>query len=157
MLSLQSFHGVEELREMIKRVVKFRLRKLLKQFPAVALLGPRQVGKTTLALNLVDELDEHALYLDLELPSDKAKLADPELYLSQYEDRLIIMDEIHRLPGIFQTVRGLIDRRRRKGKRSSQFLFLGSASIDLLQQSAETLAGRIVYLDALCGARSFVS
>jgi predicted AAA+ superfamily ATPase len=81
---------VEELRGMIKRVVKFRLRKLLKQFPAVALLGPRQVGKTTLALNLVDELDEHALYLDLELPSDKTKLADPELYLSQYEDRLII-------------------------------------------------------------------
>jgi len=113
----------------------------------VVLLGPRQVGKTTLSLNLTDELDEHALYLDLELPSDKAKLADPELYLSQYEDRLVIMDEIHRLPGIFQTVRDLIDRWRRKGKRSSQFLFLASASIDLLQQSAETLAGRIVYLE----------
>jgi predicted AAA+ superfamily ATPase len=78
------------------------------------------------------------LYLDLELPSDRAKLADPELYLAAHEDRLVILDEIHRLPGIFQTLRGLIDRRRRKGKRNGQFLLLGSASIDLLQQSAET-------------------
>ena len=87
------------------------------------------------------------MYLDLELPSDRAKLADPELYLSDYEDRLVILDEIHRPPGVFQSLRGLIDRRKRKGKRAGQFLLLGSASIDLLQQSAETLAGRIAYIE----------
>jgi predicted AAA+ superfamily ATPase len=134
---------------MIQRAAKPRLIELLARFPAVALLGPRQVGKTTLALSLTEEQDADAaaLYLDLELPSDRAKLADPELYLSEHEDRLVILDEIHRLPGIFQTLRGLIDRRRRKGKRHGQFLLLGSASIDLLQQSAETLAGRIVYME----------
>ena len=124
-----------------------RLLQLLGQFPAVALLGPRQVGKTTLALSLSNQTDNAPLYLDLELPSDRAKLADPELYLSDHEERLVILDEIHRLPGIFQTLRGLIDRRKRKGRRTGQFLLLGSASIDLLQQSAETLAGRIAYME----------
>lgn len=132
---------------MIARKAKTRIIQLLDQFPAVALLGPRQVGKTTLALSLTSDADNSALYLDLELPSDRAKLADPELYLSNYEDRLVILDEIHRLPGIFQTLRVLIDRRKRKGKRTGQFLLLGSASIDLLQQSAETLAGRIAYME----------
>lgn len=134
---------------MIQRLARARLIQLLERFPAVALLGPRQVGKTTLALSLTGEpeTDESPLYLDLELPSNRTKLADPELYLSEHEGRLVILDEIHRLPGIFQTLRGLIDRRRRKGKRSAQFLLLGSASIDLLQQSAETLAGRIAYME----------
>jgi uncharacterized protein len=132
---------------MIRRAAEKRLVQLLKRFPAVALLGPRQVGKTTLALSLMGAGDVPPHYLDLELPSDRAKLADPELYLSAYEDRLVILDEIHRLPGIFQTLRGLIDQRKRKGKRTGQFLLLGSASIDLLQQSAETLAGRIAYLE----------
>ena len=132
---------------MIHRAATARLTQLLGQFPAVALLGPRQVGKTTLALSLTNEAENSPLYLDLELPSDRAKLADPELYLSDYEDRLVILDEIHRLPGIFQTLRSLIDRRKRKGKRTGQFLLLGSASIDLLQQSAETLAGRIAYME----------
>ena len=130
---------------MIARFAQPKLRKLLQQFPAVALLGPRQVGKTTLALSLAEELGTQALYLDLELPSDRAKLTEPELYLAQHADRLVIFDEIHRLPGIFATLRSLIDQRRRKGKRNGQFLLLGSASIDLLQQSAETLAGRIAY------------
>ena len=130
---------------MIARLAQPKLRKLLQQFPAVALLGPRQVGKTTLALSLAEELGEHAVYLDLELPSDRAKLAEPELYLAQHADRMVIFDEIHRLPGIFATLRSLIDQRRRKGKSNGQFLLLGSASIDLLQQSAETLAGRIAY------------
>ncbi len=132
---------------MVNRDAKQRLIELLRRFPAVALLGPRQVGKTTLALNLKGAGDVPPHYLDLELPSDRAKLADPELYLSTYDDRLVILDEIHRLPGIFQTLRGLIDQRKRKGKRTGQFLLLGSASIDLLQQSAETLAGRIAYLE----------
>ena len=124
---------------------------LLARLPAVALIGPRQVGKTTLALSLTGapnaDAPKRILYLDLEFPSDRAKLADPELYLSEQEDRLVILDEIHRLPGIFQTLRALIDRWRRKGKRSGHFLLLGSASIELLQQSAETLAGRIAYLE----------
>ncbi len=130
---------------MIARVAQPKLRKLLRQFPAVALLGPRQVGKTTLALSLAEENGEQSLYLNLELPSERAKLTEPELYLAQHEDRLVIFDEIHRLPGIFATLRSLIDQRRRKGKRNGQFLLLGSASIDLLQQSGETLAGRIAY------------
>ena len=130
---------------MIKRALEPAIRKLLSRFPAVVILGPRQVGKTTLALSLAKELGEHALYLDLELPSDRGKLSDPELYLGQHEDRLVILDEIHRVPGIFQILRSLIDKRRRKGNRSRQFLLLGSASIDLLQQSAESLAGRIAY------------
>lgn len=134
---------------MIKRNAKTRLLELLGRFPAVALLGPRQVGKTTLALSLTEGQISGIppVYLDLELASDRAKLADPELYLTEHEDRLVILDEIHRLPGIFQTLRGLIDQRRRKGKRTGQFLLLGSASIDLLQQSAETLAGRIAYME----------
>jgi len=123
----------------IPRLVQYKVAQLLEQFPAVALLGPRQVGKTTLALSLAETLRESALYLDLELPSDRAKLSDPELYLNQHEDRLVILDEIHRVPGIFETLRSLIDRRRRKGNRSRHFLLLGSASIDLLHQSAETL------------------
>jgi uncharacterized protein len=120
-------------KEMIKRALEPTISKLLSRFPAVAILGPRQVGKTTLALSLAKKLGEHALYLDLELPSDRGKLSDPELYLG------------HRVPGIFQILRSLIDKRRQKGNRSRQFLLLGSASIDLLQQSAETLAGRIAY------------
>jgi uncharacterized protein len=117
---------------MIDRLVLPKLRKLLGQFPAVALLGPRQVGKTTLAHTLADELGDQALYLDSELPSNRARLTDPQLYLAQHEEHLVILDEIHRLPGIFGPLRSLIDRRRRKGKRSCHFLLLGSASIDLL-------------------------
>jgi len=130
---------------MITRALEPAVSSLLSRFPAVAILGPRQVGKTTLALSLAKELGQQAVYLDLELPSDRGKLSDPELYLSQHEDRLVILDEIHRVPDIFQTLRSLIDKRRRKGSRGRQFLLLGSASIDLLQQSAETLAGRIAY------------
>jgi predicted AAA+ superfamily ATPase len=129
----------------IQRSIQPQVIELLQQFPAVAILGPRQVGKTTLALALAEELGEQALYLDLELPSDRARLADPELYLRQHENRLVILDEIHRLPGIFETLRSLIDHRRRRGSRSRHFLLLGSASIELMRQSAESLAGRIAY------------
>lgn len=132
---------------MVKRLAEARLRELLSRFPAVALLGPRQAGKTTLAQALAGELADRAVYLDLELHSDRAKLSDAELYLSAHENSLVILDEIHRAPGIFQTLRSLIDRRRRKGIRTRQFLLLGSASMDLLQQSAESLAGRIAYLE----------
>ena len=112
---------------------------------AVALIGPRQVGKTTLA-HMIAESHE-ALYLDLESRTDRAKIADPVLFLQQYEDRLVILDEIHRTPELFQELRGLIDRARRRGRRMGHFLILGSASVDLLRQSGESLAGRIEYVN----------
>ena len=111
----------------------------------MALLGPRQAGKTTLALEIADRVD--SVYLDLESAADRARLSDAELYLADHEDRLVILDEVHRLPGLFQSLRGLIDRGRRRGRRAGRFLLLGSASIDLLRQSGETLAGRIAYLE----------
>jgi predicted AAA+ superfamily ATPase len=88
-----------------------------------------------------------SIYLDLESDSDRAKLAEPELYLAGHEDKLVILDEVHRVPDLFQNLRGLIDRGRRKGLRSGRFLLLGSASMDLLKQSGESLAGRIAYLE----------
>jgi len=112
---------------------------------AVALVGPRQVGKTTLALEIARKKD--ALYLDLETRTDRTKLIDPALFLGSYEDRLIILDEIHRVPELFSELRGLIDRGRRRGRRTGRFLILGSASIDLLRQSGESLAGRIEYVE----------
>lgn len=109
----------------------------------VGLLGPRQVGKTTLALAVGE--NRPSIYLDLESPSDLAKLAEPELFLRRHEDKLVILDEIQRVPGFFQVLRGLVDQGRRSGKGNGRFLVLGSAGIDLLQQSSESLAGRIAY------------
>lgn len=130
---------------MIPRILRPILLQRLEQFPAVALLGPRQVGKTTLALQLAEVYG--ALYLDLESPSDRARLADPEAYLKSVENRLVILDEVQCLPELFGVLRGVIDARRRSGKRAAQFLLLGSASVDLIRQSSETLAGRIAYLE----------
>jgi len=134
---------------MIKRALSQQLHYLLQHFPAVALLGPRQVGKTTLALEIAktNEKEQPCIYLDLESPADRAKLTDPELYLANHRDKLVILDEVHRLPDLFQCLRGLIDKGRREGRKSSQFLLLGSASIDLLKQSSESLAGRIAYAE----------
>ncbi|HEX9728619.1 MAG TPA: ATP-binding protein [Gemmatimonadales bacterium] len=121
------------------------LEQRLAEVPAVVLLGPRQAGKTTLAMALAEERD--ALYLDLESEQDRAKLADPESYLADHLGRLVILDEIHRAPGLFPVLRGLIDRARRDGRRSGLYLLLGSAALDLLRQSGETLAGRVSYLE----------
>lgn len=131
----------------ISRVIRPRVEALLRQFPAVALLGPRQVGKTTLSRRIADGYGDQALYLDLELPSDRAKLTDPELYFDAYEDKLVVLDEIHRTPDIFAALRGIIDKRRHANRKANQFLLLGPASIDLLKQSSETLAGRISYVE----------
>ena len=130
---------------MIPRYAESILREYLEEFPAVALVGPRQVGKTTLALEVAGQ--QHSVYLDLESDADRNKLNDPVLYLSRYRDELLVLDEVHRLPGLFRNLRGLIDQRRRQGKRNGSFLLLGSASIDLLRQSGESLAGRIAYLE----------
>lgn len=130
---------------MLERRLQAELQSLLADYPAVALLGPRQVGKTTLALEVAETTN--SIYVDLESAADRAKLADPELYLADHEDKLVILDEVHRVPDLFQSLRSLIDRGRRKGKRAGRFLLLGSASMDLLQQTGETLAGRIAYLE----------
>lgn len=129
----------------IDRRLRPHVELLLSEFPAVAILGPRQVGKTTLATVIAAERE--SIYLDLDRPADLAKLSDPELYLDQYKDRLVVADEVQRLPGLFQTLRGLIDEGRRKGRKAGRYLLLGSASIDLLKQSSESLAGRIAYVE----------
>lgn len=130
---------------MIPRRLLDTLESALTEAPAVALLGPRQVGKTTLALAMTQ--GRAAIYLDLESEADRAKLAEPELYLSQHQGKLVILDEIQRTPQLFQSLRGLIDTGRRHGRGTGRFLVLGSASIDLLRQSSESLAGRIRYLE----------
>lgn len=130
---------------MIKRWITDKLQKNISQAPAVALLGPRQVGKTTLAKTIAKNAE--SLYLDLEAPEDLLKLSDPTSFLSSHSDKLIILDEIQRAPDLFMVLRGLIDKNREAGKKSAQFLLLGSASMDLLRQSSESLAGRISYIE----------
>lgn len=132
---------------MIERSLTPLLLDTLNHSPATALLGPRQVGKTTLALEAAQACGQPYLYLDLESEQDRAKLEQPELYLSDHLDKLVILDEVHRAPGLFPVLRGLIDRNRRTGRRAGQYLLLGSASLDLLKQSGETLAGRLAYLE----------
>lgn len=129
---------------MTPRGVKDQVLEALTRQAAVALLGPRQAGKTTLALEIARTRD--AVYLDLENGDDRGRLSEPNLFLEGLEDRLVILDEIHRTPELFQTLRGVIDRGRRKGKGVGRFLVLGSASMDLLRQSGESLAGRISYV-----------
>ncbi len=130
---------------MIVRRLTQNINEALDRQAAVAIIGPRQVGKTTLALQIANQ--RPSLYLDLESSQDRSKLSDPAVFLGMYEDRLVVLDEIHRMPELFQTLRGLIDESRRRGKRNGRFLILGSASIDLLKQSGESLAGRIEYID----------
>ncbi len=126
----------------IPRDLHNTIQEHLAAFPAVAMLGPRQSGKTTLALEIVKQ-HPGALYLDLEKPSDLRKLQDAELFFESHSEALICLDEIQRLPDIFTVLRSVIDQQNRKG----QFLILGSASRDLIRQSAESLAGRISYLE----------
>lgn len=130
---------------MIPRKAEAEVRQLLKQFPAVAILGPRQVGKTTLARAVTASTKPAPVYLDLEQPEDRAVLADARQYLDAQRGKLVVIDEVQRLPALFDTLRGVIDARRRAGERAGQFLLLGSASRELLRQSSESLAGRIAY------------
>ena len=130
---------------MIKRHLEDKIRSALATSSSVALMGPRQVGKTTLAINMANTIP--SVYLDLENRIDLQKAQDIEAFHKENSDKLIILDEVQRLPDIFAPIRGLIDQQRRKGNRVGQFLFLGSASMDLLKQSSETLAGRISYIE----------
>src|SRR5205814_173675 len=113
---------------MIKRRIFDTVVSSLGKFPAVAILGCRQVGKTTLALQLEKSIGKPTDYFDLELPEDRAKLAEPQIFLEEHENHLLILDEIHRVPELFSVMRGLIDRRRRKGDKAGHYLILGSAS-----------------------------
>jgi predicted AAA+ superfamily ATPase len=126
----------------IKRGIEPVVKKNLRDFPVVAILGPRQCGKSTLAKHVIS-VRKRSVYLDLELESDLRKLDDPELFLSQNENKLVCIDEVQRTPDLFKVLKGVIDRKRRNGR----FLVLGSASRDLIRQSSETLAGRICYME----------
>jgi predicted AAA+ superfamily ATPase len=128
------------------RLAQQKLIALLAQFPAVVLLGPRQAGKTTLALAEMDRREE-ALYLDLELPSAQRQMDDPEAFLLAHTRRQVILDEVQRMQELFAVLRGVIDIRRRAGETAGQFLLLGSASGVLLQQASESLAGRVAQLE----------
>jgi len=130
---------------MITRRIETKIMSALARSPSVALIGPRQVGKTTIALHIADTVP--AVYLDLEDSTDIEKARDITAFHAANRGKLIIMDEVQRMPGVFAPLRGVIDRERRAGNKAGQFLFLGSASIDLLQQSGESLAGRIAYIE----------
>ncbi len=133
---------------MIKRVLAKAIINALATIPVVAILGSRQVGKTTLALEVANtNRDKEVTYLDLELDSDLSKLNEPESYLRRFNNKLLIIDEIQRKPDLFRTLRSLVDERKRAGEKAGQFLLLGSASRDLIQQSSESLAGRIRFLE----------
>ncbi len=126
---------------MIQRKLQTEIEQSLKKYPVVGIIGPRQVGKTTLAKIIQKKIKKKVAYLDLELPSDLSKLYDPELYLKQFTDSLVIIDEVQRMQSLFPLIRALVDQKRIGGR----FLILGSASPDLLKQSSESLAGRIIY------------
>ncbi len=130
---------------LITRRAEARIVDALPRQAAVVLLGPRQVGKTTLARQIADK--RPSVYLDLEDPGDVAKLADPGTFLPAQAGKLVVIDEVHRAPALFPYLRSLIDANRRKGLRTGQFLLLGSASLDLLRQAGETLAGRVAHVD----------
>jgi len=130
---------------MLNRWIMQRLRKSISRNSAVALLGARQVGKTT--LSKVIAKDMNSTYLDLEDSEEVLLLQDPKTYLRTERDKLVILDEIQRVPDLFPVLRGLIDSNRQEGRNAGQFLILGSASMSLLQQSSESLAGRISYIE----------
>ena len=122
---------------MIERYIIPRLNQALGRQASVALIGPRQAGKTTLARAIGDS--RPSVYLDLEAERDRARLADPDDFLKRHADELVILDEIHRMPALFEELRGIIDEGRRAGKRTGRFLMLGSAAIDLLRSRARAL------------------
>lgn len=125
----------------LARRIEPSLKEAIARSPVTVLLGPRQVGKTTLLKKLLAELPKPAHYLDLELPSDARKLVDAEIYFSQFADQTIVVDEVQRMPALFPLIRALVDQRREPGR----FILLGSASPELLLKSAESLAGRVEY------------
>lgn len=136
-----------DLHAVIHRRIERVLRQRLESSAAVVLLGPRQVGKTTLARRIAREWAAGGIYLDLERPADVRRLEDADSYLRRQAPRLVVLDEVHRLPGLFEILRGVIDDNRAAGFRHGQFLLLGSASLELIHVSSESLAGRVAHLN----------
>jgi predicted AAA+ superfamily ATPase len=132
---------------MIARRIRPLVEDRLRHMPGVVLLGPRQVGKTTLAKQIAAQRKAKAIYLDLERPVDRRRLLDADAFLRAQIGKLVVIDEIHRAPALFETLRGIIDDRRAAGDRVGHFLLLGSAAIELMRQASETLAGRVAYVD----------
>ncbi len=126
----------------IPRITETKVKEWLEFFPALIIVGSRQTGKTTLAKKITESIDKPFIYIDLEFPADRQKLADPYLFLKNYEDHCVILDEVQRMPEIFELLRSMIDQKRQPGR----FILLGSASPPLLKQSSESLAGRVAYL-----------
>lgn len=125
----------------VQRQIFSEINNYLLHFPAVVILGPRQCGKSTLAKHITKQND-NSVYLDLEKRSDVSRLSNPEMFFRLNRDKLICLDEIQKVPELFSDLRSIIDENSRNG----QFLILGSASRDLIKQSSESLAGRIVYI-----------
>jgi predicted AAA+ superfamily ATPase len=132
---------------MLSRRLRPYVQERLRHTAAIVLLGPRQVGKTTLARALVASKKSNAVYLDLERPVDLRRLQDADAFLRAQAGKLVVIDEIHRSPALFEVLRGIIDERRRASDRVGHFLLLGSASLDLMRQASETLAGRVEYVE----------
>lgn len=128
----------------VENLIRARLGSVV---PAVVLLGPRQVGKTTLAKKIAVDWPGGAVYLDMERPADRRRLDDADAYLRAQNGKLVVIDEIQRLPGLFEILRGIIDDRRAAGERFGHFLLLGSAALELMRQSSESLAGRVAYME----------
>lgn len=128
---------------MITRSITQHLSDLLEDFPIIGIVGPRQVGKTTLAQILINKISKESIYIDLELPSDRVKLTDAEFFLTQYENQCVIIDEIQLMPSLFSLIRALVDKNRKNGR----FILLGSASPELIRGTSQSLAGRISYVE----------
>lgn len=126
---------------MILRYITESIKETLDYFPIAGIVGPRQVGKTTLAKYLINHLNKETLYIDIENPKDQAKLTDPILFFERNQNRCIILDEIQRMPELFPILRSMVD----ANKVPARFIILGSASPDLIRDSSESLAGRIAY------------
>lgn len=135
---------------MFDRFITKELQQALRRTPAVGLLGPRQIGKTTLAMGVAQP---DGVYFDLESPEDRSKLTNVEQYLRTQQQHLVVLDEVQRLPTLFESLRGLIDHARRSSvtdsntRQTGLYLLLGSASLDLIQKSSETLAGRVAFIE----------
>ncbi len=128
---------------MIQRAILPEIQEALTYFPVIGIIGPRQVGKTTLAKVLEKTLNQPTLFLDLERDTDRQKLAEPEYFLKQYQDRCVIIDEIQNIPSLLPLIRWLVD----EDRRPARFILTGSASLDIIKNSTETLAGRIAYFE----------
>ncbi len=126
---------------MILRIITKELRKTIGFFPVTAIVGPRQVGKTTLAKSIINSIEKEGVYLDLENPRDIAKLTDPVLFFEGNADKCVVLDEMQLMPELFPILRSMVDANRVPAR----FIILGSASPDIIRDTSESLAGRVAY------------